>query len=771
MSSHPWLERSRSILATPTALILAGLALTAMIAAGVSWRLDRAAMDAKAGAESLVASWSSQLEAQLEAERTAWAPILTVLVRERLDPERATTHLMAAHRANGGPLQSKLFLLEEDGTVVASSVPYSTGSTLLLPRNGLVSTPTLLSIEPLSLSQASSDRYLAIAQALPAKVGNATIAVHFVPLTKLNAIAASAFEGKHARFLLADPRTRQSLVVDSQSVVLRAAPLLRPTVLNGTTAGPAATPGLGPETYEEAPFLDATNDGPWLSRSKQLPALGATLVVEFAESQVYHYVESSARPSTIALAAVMSVLVWAVLLVAAKGAYQSQRAQQHLEALVGIDPLTQLPNRRSFGQYLRDAMGMASRSQGLGLMFVDLDNFKYVNDTFGHDAGDDLLCEVARRLGASVRKEDQVFRLGGDEFTVALPGVLNRKEVEQVAERVLRALSNPVVLDGSAVYVSASVGVAVAPEDAESSGQLLRCADLAVYAAKERGKACYAAYDFSLKAKAEARATLTAEVRAGLSSGQFSLHYQPKVDMQSGVIAGYEALLRWNHPTRGFVSPSEFIPIAEESTLIHDIGNFVVEEAIQQVANWRCEGKGLVAVAINVSTAQLRDERAVNLIETLLQKYDVPGHYVQVEVTETMLAADMELAVRLIARLKQLGVRVAVDDFGTGYSSLAALQKFNVDYLKIDKSFVQGIEECKESLEICKAVIDLAHALNVRVIAEGVESFGQYVMLLEMGCDEAQGFLFSKARPAEDAIDWKSNVVLFGPTVTDRLAA
>lgn len=747
----------KRLTSTPVLLLLAGLLSMACIAAIGAWRLQKTEAVALESGKKTLREWSKQLGHQLEAERTAWRPVLAILTqRHVLTPDVATELLSSAQRSSETPLHSSIALLDDTGLIVASSVPASVGMRVNLPAaTTLTANSRLLSLQPVRLPWEGDGEFLTFGNALPTPVAGATVAVQFLSANKLKAVAASVFEGKQAQLSLSLPGSDEQLQVSSlgfRYVSPGASPATTPVTFYPPPAKSATTES---ETAAGAPIFtpNSTQQG-WLTVGSSLPGLGALVLVQHSLDEVTAEVRHSTRPAAIFLVTVLCGLVWTILGVAGRGHAQSLRARRNLEVLVGVDALTQLPNRRSFTADLKSLIDHQKVRQNVGLMFIDLDNFKYINDTFGHDAGDDLLCEVARRLGSAVRKMDKVYRLGGDEFTVVLPGVDSRQEVERIAQRVLTALTPPLSLRGGTVYVSASVGAACSPLDASTSDQLVRCADLAVYAAKARGKSCYASFDTSLKTRAELLATMGAEIRAGLKAGEFHLVYQPKLHLGDGAVSGFEALLRWQHPARGLVAPSEFIPFAEESSLIKDLGCHALELAVKQLAHWRDQGIPPKVVAVNMSAVQLRDDQTVRHLESLLARHRVPGEWLQLEVTETALTTDMALAIALISKFKELGVSIAVDDFGTGYSSLAALQKFKVDYLKIDKSFVDNLGDDRESLEICKAVIALAHALQIRVIAEGVESFVQHRILLDLGCDEAQGYLFSRPREPDDAIAW-----------------
>ncbi len=472
------------------------------------------------------------------------------------------------------------------------------------------------------------------------------------------------------------------------------------------------------------------------------------------------------RDKTRVMAGIIFTVVAGLLLGAVVALTRSVRTERQLRSLVALDPLTALPNRRTFTDLLSTEIVHAVAPEGrpLGIMFIDLDDFKYVNDSLGHEVGDMLLQHVGDRLVKSVRGGDVVCRIGGDEFTVVLPGVDDAKAAEAVAQRILTALVEPFALGGATLSMSASIGIAMCPADADTTTHLVRCADMAVYRAKALGKSCMARYTPELLQVSKARSALAQELTDALSrQGELQLYYQPKIVMASGALEGFEALLRWRHPLRGMVMPAEFIPVAEESELIVRLGDFVVEEAVRQIQQWYVQGQGWKKVAINVSARQLRKGHIATVVQNALTHYEVPGKYLQLELTETMLASDVDAVAATLEQLKSLGVAIAVDDFGTGYSSLLSLQSLDVDCIKVDRSFVSEMSTNHDSAEIVRAIINLAHNLELKVVAEGIETLEQYSDLMNLGCDEGQGYFFAKPLPAEQAIGYRASVILFTP--------
>ncbi len=427
-----------------------------------------------------------------------------------------------------------------------------------------------------------------------------------------------------------------------------------------------------------------------------------------------------------------------------------KRSQEELEHLAHHDPLTGLPNRLLFRARLEHALQRAVRSGGqLAVLFLDLDGFKHVNDSLGHTAGDSLLQEVAKRLAAPLRREDTVARLGGDEFTVLLEGIHGRKSAARVAETLIRALAEPIRLQGRELFVSASVGISLFPRDGDSVEALLRNADAAMYEAKEGGRNTCRFYTEELTALAFERVVMEGELRRAIEKGELMLHYQPQVDLPTGRLVGLEALVRWDHPVEGLVAPSRFIPIAEQSGLIVPLGNWVLHTACQQAKAWLDAGHHIGRVSVNVAGRQIQRTDLVTTVRDVLARTQLPPDHLELEITEGFIMGQAEESVTLLKSLRALGVGLSIDDFGTGYSSLAYLKRLPIDKLKIDRSFVRELPDDENDAAIARAVIALGHSLQFTVIAEGVETAAQRDFLLTLGCDQGQGFLFSTPRPAE----------------------
>ncbi len=409
---------------------------------------------------------------------------------------------------------------------------------------------------------------------------------------------------------------------------------------------------------------------------------------------------------------------------------------------VHLDTLTGLPDRRSFNETL--ARKLVVEGEKTALLMVDLDRFKAVNDTLGHPVGDALLIAVAGRLKGCLRGQDLAVRLGGDEFAVLLPACARDEEATEVARRIVEMLSRPFLLHGQVASIGASVGIAFAPEDAAEPDELVRTADLALYQAKADGRGGWRRYDPVMNERAQARRVLEADLRKALVLRQFRLVYQPQIDMLAGRLTGFEALLRWAHPVRGLVQPNEFIPLAEEIGLIGPIGAWVLAEACAEAAGW----PGGLRIAVNVSTLQFeRADDLVRAVETALAAAGLPGHRLELEITESALLNNEKATLATLHKLRAMGVRIAMDDFGTGYSSLSQLRSFPFDKVKIDRSFVADLATSDQSSAIVRAITALGNSLGMTTIAEGVETEAQAAALVQDGCSNVQGFLISRPVP------------------------
>lgn len=452
------------------------------------------------------------------------------------------------------------------------------------------------------------------------------------------------------------------------------------------------------------------------------------------------------------LVPVVALLVLGIVSVAGTALRRLQRSESELHRRATTDALTGLPNRATFTALLEyETYRAKSTGRPLGLLFIDLDNFKYVNDSLGHDGGDALLTTIAQRLRAGVREKDTVCRLGGDEFVIVLSDMVTSEDASLAATRVLQGLTRPVEVKGTTMVPQASVGVAVLGEDAENSDELTRAADMAVYEAKASGKSCAVRFTPQLARATAQIAQVVQDLQLGIDRGELFVEFQPKYLLKTGALTGFEALVRWQHPTKGLIMPGQFIEIAETAGLIGKVGNCVMEQVVAQVRSWYNAGLGWQVVAMNVSAVQLRDKSAVKLLRRLLDQYEVPGTCIQVELTESSLVDDVDNAIAAIEDFKAMGATLAVDDFGTGYSSLQSLQRFKVDFLKVDRSFVQGALREAGSLEICRAIVNLGHSLGMHIIAEGIETVEQRDCMQGLGCEQGQGYLLDRPLSAEAA--------------------
>ncbi|MGY2985692.1 diguanylate cyclase (GGDEF)-like protein [Bradyrhizobium sp. USDA 4518] len=430
---------------------------------------------------------------------------------------------------------------------------------------------------------------------------------------------------------------------------------------------------------------------------------------------------------------------------------EKHKADERIEYLASHDSLTNLPNRETFNEMLHHAISAADRHRRqLAVLFIDLDRFKVINDSLGHDAGDMLLVAIAERLRGSLRASDVVARLGGDEFVVILEETAERDDVERIAGDLLVSLSQPLQLSGHECHTTASIGIAMYPADGSDVQTLTKNADMAMYLAKEDGKNGFRFFSNEIRAQSIERLTMESALRRALERKQFSLDYQPKVDMASGQISGVEALLRWTHPELGKVSPGQFIPLAEETGLIVPIGRWVLKEACGQNMAWQRCGLRAVTMAVNLSPRQFGDPNLLDDIDAALEESGMSPALLQLEVTESMVMRNVTRAVRVLDAIQNRGIRLAIDDFGTGYSSMSLMKQFPIDTIKIDRSFVRDLPNDSEDVAIAQAIISMGKALGMTIVAEGVETSEQQEFLRAHACDEMQGFLFSRPLPPRD---------------------
>jgi len=415
------------------------------------------------------------------------------------------------------------------------------------------------------------------------------------------------------------------------------------------------------------------------------------------------------------------------------------------------DSLTGLPNKSKFSEQLRESINRSVRSgQQFALMFVDLDRFKIINDSMGHDAGDQLIRIAGERLSSLTREKDILFRWGGDEFTIILENIDNLDDVSTIAERIIKGMSSPISIAKQELVITTSTGIAVYPNDSDSAEALIKNADAAMYHAKGSGRNRYEFYTPEMNARAKERLELESGLQKALQNEEFILHYQPKYGASTQKLVGVEALLRWQHPSYGLVMPDRFIPALEENGLINAVGEWVLRTACAQNKMWQEQGFAPVTVSVNISAVQFRSPQLIDSVARVLDETQLESRYLELELTESMFISNTEAAINTMYRLKDLGVSLSIDDFGSGYSSLSYLKRFPVDYLKIDRSFIKDIENSNKDAAITNAITVLAHSLNMKIVAEGVESQGQLDYLKSQGCQELQGFLFSRPVPAQE---------------------
>jgi diguanylate cyclase (GGDEF)-like protein len=432
---------------------------------------------------------------------------------------------------------------------------------------------------------------------------------------------------------------------------------------------------------------------------------------------------------------------------------EQRNAQERIRYLAEHDPLTGLPNRLLFRDRLGQTIVQARRNrEGVGILFIDLDRFKDINDSLGHEVGDRLLVVVAEKLKRCLREGDTVGRLGGDEFVVNLPSLPGPVAAESIARKILEMLRQPFIINAQELHVTASIGVSLYPIDGAEPEELMRAADTAMYHAKERGRDQYQFFTARLNEGAQRRILIAACLHNALQHREFSLEYQPVVSLANGSIIAAEALLRWQHPELGVVPASEFVKVAEDMGLIVQIGDWVLKHACEQTKRWRECGFPGLRVAINVSPHQIRRPSFPNAVAAILEETGLEADALVIEITEGVLMTQRAENIATLEQLSRLGIALAVDDFGTGYSSLAYIQRFPVNYLKIDQSFLHGLGHVDRDTALVTAIIAMAHGLQIHVIAEGVETAAQAAFLETHGCLAAQGFLFSRPVPADSFV-------------------
>jgi diguanylate cyclase (GGDEF)-like protein len=533
------------------------------------------------------------------------------------------------------------------------------------------------------------------------------------------------------------------------------------TVSSGDHAGAAM------QQADEAlePDQTAIVTSPWddvrrYTSVRQLYDFPLAVIVGLSEAEQLAPVEKNRRID-LAWATAGSVLVLLFIAMLGRISLQLVRSRQRMvaeqlahakqvEYLAYHDGLTGLPNRSLFSKMLSQGIAHARRyNRQLAVLFLDLDRFKHINDTLGHEAGDELLVTVATRLRACLRENDCVARLGGDEFVVLLPELEHEKHLSTVAQKILAAVAKPFILLGQEFRVTASVGISIYPQDGSDEQTLKKNADIAMYQAKAEGKNNFQFYSEKLNTDSLERLTLESGLRHALERNEFELHYQAKRDVQAGNITGMEVLLRWNHPDLGLVAPMQFIPVAEETGLIVAIGNWVLRTACRQNVAWQAQGLPRLIIAVNLTARQFNDENLLRDIDSILGETGMDARLLELEITEGMLMHNIERTLSTLAALKQRGIRLAIDDFGLGYSSLSTLQQFPLDTIKIDRSFIRDVTHVAEDRALAEAIITMGRSLSMTVVAQGVETKEQADFLRQHDCDELQGFYFNRPVPAD----------------------
>ncbi len=442
---------------------------------------------------------------------------------------------------------------------------------------------------------------------------------------------------------------------------------------------------------------------------------------------------------------------WSVLKHRVRRMLQAANAQRRIQHLSYHDALTGLPNRMLFMDRIDQAISRAQREEGqFALLFIDIDHFKVINDSMGHDAGDQLLNLISIRLREVLRKSDTVARLGGDEFTVIIESLQHPDDVIQITKNILSALDLPTEVNGTEVYVGGSIGIAMYPQDGENFGVLLKNADIAMYKAKDLGRNTFQFYASEMSHKAMQRLELENQIRTALKEDQFEVYYQPKVDLQNNKCIGVEALVRWNHPQRGLISPDDFVPLAEEIGLITQLDEWVMKAACLQFMQWKQQGYPLNNLSVNISSRHFKEGNLIEYCTTLLEMTGIAPECLEIELTESALVDNYSNAKYILDKLHTMGLRIALDDFGTGYASMAYLKEFPFDTVKIDRSFIRDIPQDYEDAAIVTAMIQLSQALRLNIVAEGIETDQQRQFLYDNACGYGQGYLWSRPVSAAD---------------------
>jgi len=538
--------------------------------------------------------------------------------------------------------------------------------------------------------------------------------------------------------------------------------MLDPQTLRIVAANPAAlrNTGYSAEDVRTIPFTElfsaaGTEEHALLARLQEATSRSPVELRQRCKDGSVRDVEAAAHPITLDGRPVLAIAVHDVT---TRRVVESQMLQRHqqLDHLAHHDQLTGLPNRLYLAAHLPDAIADAKhKGAQLAVLFLDLDRFKHVNDSRGHETGDKLLKTVAQRIRSTMRAQDVVVRMGGDEFVIVMKDIKNTEKVNEAAERINQALSAPMVVDGRTLVTTVSIGVALYPRDGIDMGELLRHSDTAMYQAKDRGRNNFQLFSPAMDRRLKERIAVEASLRTALQTRQLEVHYQPIVEIETHRVVALEALMRWKHPSQGFVRPDRFVRIAEDAGLIVPIGDFVLQRAVEDMVRWRQKGAEVVPVAINVSAVQLQRSNLAETITRLTRQHGLEPTMLQIEITESAVferreARGREAAQDTVAKLRELGIHIAIDDFGTGYSSLSYLKRWRVDTLKIDRSFVRDLVTDMSDLAIVSAIIAMARHLHIEVVAEGIEGWPQLEKLRALGCAYAQGYLFARPVAAEE---------------------
>lgn len=430
---------------------------------------------------------------------------------------------------------------------------------------------------------------------------------------------------------------------------------------------------------------------------------------------------------------------------------KQKKAEETLRTLAHYDTLTGLPNRYSFNQKLEQALVEAGKSNSkVAVLFLDVDRFKFINDTLGHTIGDKLLHHISQRLEKCIFHEDIVSRLGGDEFTIILKKRFEQATIIEVIERVFESFKEPFVLDNHDMFVSVSIGVSVFPQDGINSEALIKNADIAMYKAKEEQGNTYAFYSPTMNHKFNQKMKLESALRRAIETEKLTIHYQPQFDIETKQLIGAEALIRWYHPEMGLISPIDFIPVAEETGLIVPLGQWVLKKACQQNKAWQATGYAPIKIAVNVSAFEFNNKKFVSHVKKALEETELDPQYLDLEITESISMYDYNFIISTLSEIKLLGVTLSIDDFGTGHSSLSYIKKFPIDYLKVDRSFIKDIARDVNNQAIVNSIISMSHGLNLKVVAEGIETEEEFELLSQYQCDIAQGYLLGKPTTVEE---------------------